>query len=59
MELIRSSNHVSDTRNLKTGEHQSCEQLIDVDEPHAEQMNTNEQLDDEQRASRNSTTILK
>jgi hypothetical protein len=39
MDLIRSSNHVSDTRNLKTGERQSCEQLIDVDEPHAKQMN--------------------
>jgi hypothetical protein len=39
MDLIRSSNHVSDTRNLKTGEHQSCEQLINVDEPHAKQMN--------------------
>jgi hypothetical protein len=30
---------VSDTRNLKMGERQSCVQLIDVDEPHAEQMN--------------------
>jgi hypothetical protein len=39
MDLIRSSNHVSDTRNLKTRERQSCEQLVDVDEPHAEQMN--------------------
>jgi hypothetical protein len=36
MDLIRSSNHVSDTHNLKTGERQSCEQLVDVDEPHAE-----------------------
>jgi hypothetical protein len=58
MDMIRSSNHVSDTHNLKMGEHQSCEQLIDVDEPHAKQMNSNEQLDDEQRASRSSTTIL-
>jgi hypothetical protein len=39
MDLIRSSNHVSDTRNLKMGERQSYEQLIDVDEPHAEQIN--------------------
>jgi hypothetical protein len=39
MDLIRSSNHVSDTRNLKRGERQSCEQLVDVDKPHAEQMN--------------------
>jgi hypothetical protein len=39
IDLIRSSNHMSDTRNLKTGECQSCEQLVDVDEPHAEQMN--------------------
>jgi hypothetical protein len=39
MDLIRSSNHVSDTRNLKMGERQSCEQLVDVDEPHIEQMN--------------------
>jgi hypothetical protein len=39
MDLIRSSNHMSDTRDLEIGEHQSCEQLVDVDEPHAEQMN--------------------
>jgi hypothetical protein len=39
MDLIRSSNHVSDTHNLKMGERQFCEQLIDVDKPHAEQMN--------------------
>jgi hypothetical protein len=32
----KSSNHVSDTHNLKMGERQSCEQPIDVDEPHAE-----------------------
>jgi hypothetical protein len=38
IDLIRSSNHVSDTRNLKMGERQSCEQLVDADEPHAEQM---------------------
>jgi hypothetical protein len=31
---------MSDTRNLKIGEHQSCEQLVDVDEPHAEQINS-------------------
>jgi hypothetical protein len=30
---------MSDTHNLKMGERQSYEQLIDVDEPHAEQMN--------------------
>jgi hypothetical protein len=29
MDLIRSSNHVSNTRNLKIGECQSCEQLDD------------------------------
>jgi hypothetical protein len=39
IDLIKSSNHVSNTCNLKTGERQSCEQLVDVDEPHAEQMN--------------------
>jgi hypothetical protein len=49
---------MSDTRNLKMGERQSCEQLVDVDEPHAKQLNFNEQLDDEQRASRSSMTIL-
>jgi hypothetical protein len=31
---------MSDTRNLKIGEHQSYEQLVDVDEPHAEQINS-------------------
>jgi hypothetical protein len=35
---------MSDTRNLKMGERQSCEQLIDVDEPHAEQMNPTSNL---------------
>jgi hypothetical protein len=32
----KSANYVSDTRNLKIGERQSCEQLVSVDEPHAE-----------------------
>jgi hypothetical protein len=30
---------MSNTRNLKIGERQSYEQLINVDEPHAKQMN--------------------
>jgi hypothetical protein len=39
IDLIRSSNHVSNTCNLKMGECPSYEQLVDVDEPHAKQMN--------------------